>query len=217
MPARKHGDWLQCAECSVTFRRTGRGLPKYCCAQCKNRYQHRSRTRFKGGVRPFASALDLSMEGAALRERFWSKVEIGAADRCWPWTHSSGNKAGHGQFALRAGWMMVSSRVAYALENGRLQQGEVVRHTCDNPPCCNPAHLLKGSNRDNTMDSVTRGRANRSHGSSHRDARLNAEAVRVIRATPLTYGAMARLAREYGVSHTAIRRVLAGKTWRSVT
>lgn len=36
--------------------------------------------------------------------------------------------------------------------------GPFVLHTCDNPPCCNPAHLYRGTALDNARDRDTRGR-----------------------------------------------------------
>lgn len=37
-------------------------------------------------------------------------------------------------------------------------KGKVVRHTCDNPRCINPEHLLIGSHSDNMKDMWERGR-----------------------------------------------------------
>ena len=45
---------------------------------------------------------------------------------------------------------------------------EVVRHACDNPPCCNPLHLLGGTHADNVADKVRRGRVPR--GETHYNA-----------------------------------------------
>jgi hypothetical protein len=36
--------------------------------------------------------------------------------------------------------------------------GKVVRHTCDNPKCINPEHLVLGINADNVKDMDERGR-----------------------------------------------------------
>lgn len=37
--------------------------------------------------------------------------------------------------------------------------GVVVRHTCDNPRCINPAHLIAGTKADNNRDRAERGRS----------------------------------------------------------
>lgn len=47
-------------------------------------------------------------------------------------------------------------RVVFELVNGYLP--EVVRHTCDNPKCLNPTHLVAGTALDNVRDRVARGR-----------------------------------------------------------
>ncbi len=68
---------------------------------------------------------------------------------------------GYGKFGIggRLGGMKRAHVVAWSFANGRWPiPGEVVRHTCDNPPCCNPEHLLIGTKRDNEQDKVRRGR-----------------------------------------------------------
>jgi|SRR5882762_3935858 len=47
-------------------------------------------------------------------------------------------------------------RISFFLANGFWP--EICRHTCDNPPCCDPEHLLDGTRADNTKDMITRGR-----------------------------------------------------------
>lgn len=163
----------------------------------------------------FAAPLDLTNADEAFRQRFWSKVDVRGPDDCWEWTRYR-KPNGYGQFTLRKGVFINASRVALALQDP-ICAGVVACHTCDNPPCCNPAHLFAGTQVDNTIDCVEKGRANRSHGTAHRDARLSPEVVRRIRSADLSrYGSKSEMAREVGVSLTAIRRVLARKTWRHV-
>lgn len=91
------------------------------------------------------------------RHRFWSKVNQAGPDDCWEW-QASRNHSGYGSFGL--GYTMRGAhRIAYAIANGgELPEGQLVRHKCDNPPCCNPAHLEIGTAKDNTNDMMERGR-----------------------------------------------------------
>lgn len=162
-----------------------------------------------------AGRLDLSNVDEAFRARFWSKVNVGHRTSCWPWARYC-KPEGYGQFTLSKGVFTTSSRVAYALARGPIEELMYICHRCDNPPCCNPAHLFLGTQTDNTNDSVSKGRANRSHGEDHRDHKLTAEDVRAIRATPIVYGTRALLARQYGVNLHSIDKVLNGTSWKSV-
>lgn len=71
--------------------------------------------------------------------------------------------------------------------------GLVVRHTCDNPRCINPRHLVIGTAADNSADMVHRGRSLK--GTRHHKARLDEQKVadiraRYVRDTNPTHGAM---------------------------
>lgn len=52
-------------------------------------------------------------------------------------------------------------RVVWELHNNADATGKVVRHTCDNPKCINPAHLIIGTASENMLDRDLRGRTYR--------------------------------------------------------
>ena len=66
-----------------------------------------------------------------------------------------GDVFGYGN-TRRGGHSMKMHRAVFFDVHGYLP--EVVRHTCDNPRCINPEHLLAGTQKDNMRDCVERGR-----------------------------------------------------------
>lgn len=92
------------------------------------------------------------------RQLFWSKVSIKQPHECWPWTRAK-TKSGYGCITLRQRFLY-AHRIAYFLSYGEPPVGKTnVCHTCDNPSCCNPAHLFPGSTKDNSVDMVKKGRS----------------------------------------------------------
>ena len=98
---------------------------------------------------------------ANLAERFWSKVDVRANTECWEWTgsrlQSTYGSLGWVDVGGRKQTQVGAHRVSFFLHEGYWP--DVVRHTCDNPPCVNPAHLLGGSFKDNSRDMAQRGRS----------------------------------------------------------
>lgn len=91
-----------------------------------------------------------------LREReFWDRVDRGGADECWLWKGAV-NVKGYGRYRMD-GKNLNAHRFAFIVTFGKRALGPVIRHKCDNPPCCNPKHLLAGNNKENLMDMLERG------------------------------------------------------------
>ena len=92
----------------------------------------------------------------ALLERFWSKVDVRGPGECWLWT--AGTTHGYGHLKL-GGRHVGAHRVMWLLVHGEeLESDQYVCHTCDNPPCCNPAHLFLGDALINVQDMMAKGR-----------------------------------------------------------
>lgn len=104
-------------------------------------------------------------------------------------------------------------RVAYTISHGFIPAGLVVRHRCDNPPCCNPAHLTIGSVRDNVRDRDERGR----HVPSHGRAKLTEVDVNDMRRRARAGAKYVDLAAEYGVSDAVARDAVTGEAWKSAS
>jgi hypothetical protein len=145
-------------------------------------------------------------------EKFWRKVDrTGGPDSCWVWL-AGRNKNDYGVFNINRR-QYIASRLAFEFSGGELKLGLMVLHTCDNPPCCNPKHLVAGTNLDNVLDMVAKGRQDR--GVSRYNAKLTPEKVIGIRRS---YQAgeldQYELSERYGVSQTAIWNIIHYKRWR---
>lgn len=77
---------------------------------------------------------------------------------CWVWM-SYVNDTGYGKFTLAGQGTKAVHRLVYSILCAPIPRGMCVCHTCDNPPCCNPAHLFLGTKKHNTRDMWAKGRA----------------------------------------------------------
>jgi hypothetical protein len=97
-----------------------------------------------------------------IADRLWARVTIAGPDECWPWQERSRLREGYGKMYV-AGRVLPAHRIVWTLVNGPVPVGLFVLHRCDNPPCCNPAHLFLGTKADNTHDMIAKGRHRRFH------------------------------------------------------
>lgn len=176
---------------------------------CINHYnQLRKTSKFKRIRLPFVRGI-----GDTISQRFWSRIAVTAnPDRCWEWLGSR-TKQGYGS-VQHNGALRRAHRVAWEVFHGRKPQGFLL-HSCDNPPCCNPAHLREGSHLDNAGDRVQRNRQTK--GEDVSISRLTAQDVLQIRAAwvPIKVSQQT-LARKYGVSRYTISDIITRKTWRHI-
>jgi hypothetical protein len=141
-----------------------------------------------------------------MEQRFLSKVN--KTDGCWLWTANK-SKLGYGQFAVSHHNPKLAHRVAYELWNGKIPNGLCIRHTCDEPSCVNPAHLLTGTIQDNMNDRQMRGRGR--WACKLTDDEVNE--IRVLRG----FFQNQELAIMYQVSNPTISSICKGHTWKHLT
>jgi len=142
-----------------------------------------------------------------LAVRFWAKVDKTSPDGCWLWK-AGRNKQGYGTF-WNAGHNLRANRVAWILTNG--DPGKLnVLHTCDNPPCVNPFHLFLGTQSENALDSVKKGRFVDNTGEKCGAHKLTLKQVREILTSNLS---SRKIAVHYSVSQSCISFIKIGKNW----
>lgn len=145
-----------------------------------------------------------------LQAKVWSRVDVRQQHECWPW-RGRVDRFGYGRLTVMRGGRRASElahRLAFDLVCG-VGSPDVVMHTCDNPPCCNPFHLRRGSQKDNMDDMRAKGRAVPAR------IRLNPIAAGVIRFMGRRGSAsLEDLASAHGVTHETVRRIVSGKTWK---
>lgn len=154
-------------------------------------------------------------------ERFWAKVDILGPDECWCWLASSASE-GYGQIwigpneATRRRYR--AHRLAFYLANGHWPLHHAL-HTCDNPRCCNPAHLYDGTDADNSHDAWKRNRAVAippQIGQDNPGARLTDQHIPVIRQLLARGISQSQVAAQFGVSQATISRIARGAAWSHV-
>jgi hypothetical protein len=155
---------------------------------------------------------------ASLEERLWRRVDIGDPEDCWPW-QGFRTSLGYGQIGVGPAecGTTATHRVAWEVIHGPIPEGLIIRHKCDNPPCCNPAHLEVGTAADNSRDKIERGRAAR--GSRLPHTRLSEEDVVYIRANYWREGIRSNsheLAAQFGVRREHICAIARGARRGSV-
>ena len=177
-------------------------------------------------------------------DRFWGKIQVGSPDECWPWLGAK-DEDGYALFKVK-GTMYRASRLMYLLHHRQDPGPKLVCHHCDNPPCMNPADFFLGTARDNTLDSVAKGRRNTAKGDSNgsckhpeklqrgethwtrrnpdlrnkrgpNGAALSVEKVIAIRkAHAEGQVSIKELAREHGVCIETIHKAVSRTTWKHI-
>lgn len=142
--------------------------------------------------------------------RFMSRVEIDPTTGCWLWQGEI-KLNGYGECWCFGRREMAHQADFRELKREVLGQGQIIRHTCDNPRCCNPDHLLGGTQADNIRDKVLRSR--QAKGESHGCAKLKSEDVLAIRASSLSQRS---LARQFNVTQPLIGMIKRREKWTHI-
>ncbi|WP_377801390.1 HNH endonuclease signature motif containing protein [Bosea eneae] len=185
------GDEMKCQECGITVQRGSYGRAywssrKFCSNECH-----------------FAS------DRKGREAKFWLKVrKAKSPNGCWLWAGKR-DQDGYGRVRYH-GVETPAHRKAYELKCGEIPAGMVVRHSCDNPPCVNPAHLSVGTVADNSADMMSRGRSAVRIGQKNTAAKLTELQVRSIFSDQRHYR---EIADAHSISSWTVFDIKAGRSW----
>lgn len=148
-------------------------------------------------------------------QRFWDKVQ--KSQGCWLWQAGTRGKTGYGAFKYE-GKTVDSHRVSYILAHGTIPDGMLVCHSCDVKLCVNPAHLFAGTYKDNWQDAVDK-RIIKMIGTelSRKLTDGQVREVRKLYKRGVRGSGCESLAKIFPISHTSIRAIVSGKSYRDVT
>lgn len=160
-----------------------------------------------------------------LVDRFWEKVTRRGDNECWEWT---GGTAPGGYGVIGIGGHITrqvrATRLSWEIAHNRpFPDGLYCCHTCDNPRCVNPSHLVAWTQKENIADMHRKGRAasvdqTRHTGELNGRALLTdndvVEIVRLINSRTIRQKDIASM---YGVCVGVIEKIKSGKLWSSIT
>lgn len=141
-----------------------------------------------------------------LSVRIKDKFEIDLLTECWNWIGAMAS-SGYGKIGAggHSGRTLSAHRVAWEIEHGQpVPNGLQVLHRCDNKKCVNPKHLFVGTQKDNLIDCLLKGRSS---------AKLDPDKVIQIRTLNSKGVSNLTLTQLFGVHNSTIQRVVTGERW----
>lgn len=157
-------------------------------------------------------------------KRFFDKVDkdgpvpehMPHLGKCWVWTGSC-LKSGYGRISSRyRGRLLLAHVASWILHSGSSPNELLTLHKCDHPPCVRPSHLFLGTKRDNTMDSIAKGRWAPQFGSHNGNSKLSEEQILEIRRGYLAGRTNPEMAIQYGVTRHCIWEVVRRMKWTHI-
>jgi len=126
---------------------------------------------------------------------------------CWVWLGCTSN-AGYGLCGSEKGKTASAHRASYEAYKGKIPDGMVVAHACDNRLCVNPDHLWLATHAENSADMVAKKRS--ASGEKCGGSKLNEEQIKFIRESGLSHRELGTM---FNVSHANIGYMKRGATW----
>jgi len=137
--------------------------------------------------------LKMKNKKSTILEHILSRIIVSESG-CWNWTryldeNGYGVSCWHGKktYAHRLSWRSI---------HGDITSEDKICHRCDNPSCVNPDHLFVGTQHDNILDCLKKGR--------NRTYKISIEDRERIKSSRRSGATLKEIADKFGVSIPAI-------------
>lgn len=152
--------------------------------------------------------------GYPIKQFYTRPIDFEVNDNgCFNCTSHNKNEDGYPIVGFRKKqWLM--NRFVYTEMFGEIPENMVIRHTCDNPACINPEHLIIGTVQDNNQDMIERDRHVK--GSRCWSAKLDENEVVKIKMMIRDGHRNKNIASKFGVDHRIISNIRHGRRWKHV-
>jgi predicted XRE-type DNA-binding protein len=148
----------------------------------------------------------------ALQIRLTAKCRVDALTGCWEWTGARDQRTGVGRISVDNRSAKVPRVALLAWKGLELTPDEFVLHTCDNPACFNPDHLIVGDRQARDEKAKAEGRYWKAGGEENSNVKLSDEQVAEIRERYEAGGVkQTELAADYGISQHHVSEIVRGQ------
>ena len=141
-------------------------------------------------------------------DRFFQNLKI--EGDCVVWTAAK-NKEGYGVIGIGDRKTALAHRVSWFIAKGVWPAGQLM-HSCDNPACVRIKHLSEGTQLQNMRDKVEKNR--QIWGEDIATGKLTEEQVREIRRLGTTRVSSQEIAKQFGVTKSAINCAIRRRSWK---
>jgi hypothetical protein len=152
--------------------------------------------------------------------RFLENHYKGNPNECWLWCGSIRRTSdGYGRIEYREDgikYQFLAHRISYLYYNNlnQIDDSIIICHSCDNPRCVNPNHLVAADRDWNNKDAMAKGL--NQHGEGHYATPFTENDIRQIRYLAHCGLTSQHIANKYGVCRQSIDNIINYKTWKHI-
>ncbi|PNX50972.1 MAG: hypothetical protein BV458_12245 [Thermoplasmata archaeon M9B2D] len=157
------------------------------------------------------------------RQTLIDGVDKRGKNECWLWKGPKRNGYGRATQTVKYGpnrkrrfWSAHRAYLIFVAKK-KVPDDSVVCHVCDNPPCCNPSHLVVTSQKWNMHDMAKKGRKVVSRGNHNGSAKLTDKQVEIIKkALKARIVSRTEIRDRFNISKSVVSTIVNYTSWKHI-